>query len=272
MQAAAVSTPVSFGQAILASLTTAFALFFSAIPKIIGFIVILAIGWWVAGLLARGVASLLRAVRFNDFAQRSGYTDLADKMGLRQDAAGTVSLVARWFIRLIVLVVAFDALGIPAVSNVLQQLLLWLPNLIVAMVVLMIGGLAAKALGDIVRGATAKAGFRHPDMMASITRGAIITFSVVVALTQLGVATVIVNSIVIAALAGVALAAGLAFGLGAQDQAREWVRNWSQQGREARPKLERAAQAAKEEARQRTGDGGDWVERALNDRRKMVRQ
>src|SRR5262249_40113531 len=111
MQAAPVAAPVSFGQAILASLTAAFALFFAAVPKIIRFRVILAIGWFVASLLAKAVEALLRAVRFNEVADRSGFTGFTEKMGVSQDPAGVLALVARWFIRLIVLVVAFDALG-----------------------------------------------------------------------------------------------------------------------------------------------------------------
>ncbi len=80
-------------------------------------------------------------------------------MGIRQDAAGVIADVARWFVRLIVLISAFDALGLPAVSQVLQQLLLWLPNLVVALVVLVLAGLAANALASLVRGATGKPGW-----------------------------------------------------------------------------------------------------------------
>ena len=74
--------------------------------------------------------------------------------------------IVKWFVRLIALVVAFDALGLPAVSEVLQQLLLWLPNLAVAMVALMIGGLAANALSGLVRGAAAEGGLERPDRLA----------------------------------------------------------------------------------------------------------
>ena len=103
--------------------------------KILGFAVILFIGWFVASLIAKGVAMLLRTVKFNDLAQRAGMTEFMKKMGVDTDASGLIANIAKWFIRLIVLVVAFDALGLPAVSDVLRQLLLWLPNLVVAMVV-----------------------------------------------------------------------------------------------------------------------------------------
>src|SRR3954447_13340964 len=141
------STPVSsWSEALLTSLSAALALFMSAIPKVIGFAVILIIGWFIASAVAAGVAALLRSVRFNDLASRSGFSGFVQKTGVNQDASGFLANIAKWFIRLIVLVTAFDALGLPAVSQVLQSLLLWLPNLVVALVVLVIGGLAANAL------------------------------------------------------------------------------------------------------------------------------
>lgn len=83
---------------------------------------------------------------------------------------------------------AFDALGLPAVSDVLRQLLLWLPNLVVAMVVLVVAGLLATALGKIVRGASAQAGLTNPDTLATVAKVAVWGFAIVVALNQIGIA------------------------------------------------------------------------------------
>jgi len=125
-----VATTVNdWGSAMMASFTAAMALFFAAIPKIIGFAIILIVGWFVASLIARAVGHVLRAIHFNNLARRSGFADFVQRMGLDTDASGFVAEVVKWFIRLITLVVAFDALGLPAVSDVLRQLLLWLPNL-----------------------------------------------------------------------------------------------------------------------------------------------
>src|SRR5918911_3250667 len=123
--------PVSdWGVAVMTSLTAALALLLSAIPTVLGFVVILIIGWLIASALAKLVSSVLRAVKFNDLAQRAGLSGFVQKMGLQTDAAGFMAMIAKWFVRMIVLVSAFDALGLPAVSQVLQQLLLWLPNLV----------------------------------------------------------------------------------------------------------------------------------------------
>ncbi|HEU4621353.1 MAG TPA: small-conductance mechanosensitive ion channel [Burkholderiaceae bacterium] len=232
-----------FGQATMTSIATAMALFFAAIPKIIGFLVILFVGWFVASLLGRGVAALLRAVRFNELAQRSGFTDFVHHMGIKTDAAGTIAELSKWFVRLIALVVAFDALGLPAVSDVLRQLLLWLPNVVVALVVLVIAGLIASALSNLVRGATSEAGFENPELLAKIASVAVWAFGIVVAVNQIGIATTLVNTLFMAVVGAAALALGLAFGLGGRETAGQIVRRWYESGREATPKLETAAEA-----------------------------
>lgn len=228
--------------AVVASLTTALSLFLGAIPRIIGFLVILVIGWFISGVLASAVAALLRAVRFNELAQRSGFSGFVNNMGVRTDASGLLANIAKWFVRLVVLVVAFDALGLPAVSAVLQQFLLWIPNLVVAVVVLVIAGLAANALGNLVRGSTAQAGLGNPDLLATIARVAVWGFGIVVAVNQIGVAQTLVNTLFMGFIGALALAAGLAFGLGGRETAAQIVQDWYRQGREARPRLGRAAE------------------------------
>ena len=245
-----------WGTALMSSVAAALAILLAGIPKILGFLVILLIGWLVASALAAAVAALLRAVKFNDLAQRAGLSGFVQQMGLHTDAAGFLAMLAKWFVRLIVLVSAFDALGLPAVSQVLQQLLLWLPNLVVALVVLVIGGLAANALAGLVRGATAESGLGNPDLLASIARVAVWAFAIVVAVNQIGVATELVNTLFMATVGALALALGLAFGLGGRDTAAQIVRGWYERGQQAAPKMAQAAQAAQQQAQPQPRSNG----------------
>jgi len=238
------TTVHDWGDAMMASLTGAMALFFAAIPKIIGFAIILIVGWFLATLIARAVGHILRAIHFNNLARRSGFSDFVQRMGLETDASGFVAEVVKWFIRLITLVVAFDALGLPAVSDVLRQLLLWLPNVVVALVVLVIGGLAANGLASVVRGSTSEAGFRNPDILAKIAKVTVWAFAIVVAVNQLGIAQTLVNSLFMAVVGAAALAIGLAFGLGGRDTAGQIVQGWYRRGQEAAPRIQRAADTA----------------------------
>jgi hypothetical protein len=232
----------------MTSLAAALAMFVGAIPKVLAFAVILIIGWIIAGLIAAAVAALLRAVKFNDLAQRSGFAGFVQKTGIRTDAAGALATIAKWFVRLIVLVVAFDALGLPAVSQVLQQVLLWIPNLVVALVVLVLAGLAANAVHALVRGATAQAELGNPELLANLARGAVWAFAIVIAVNQLGIATALVNTLFMATIGAVALALGLAFGLGGRETAGQIVAGWYRRSQEAAPKLVQAADAAQQQA------------------------
>jgi hypothetical protein len=278
MQGTAVAVPVrDAGEALRASLAGALNTFLSAIPRVIGFALVLIVGWIISSLFARGVEALLHAVKFNDLARRSGFADFVQKMGVRNDSSGVIASIVKWFVRLITLVVAFDTLGLPAVSNVLQQLLLWLPNLVVALVVLVIGGLAANALSQLVRGTTAQAGFTNPDMLATVTKVAVWGFAIVVAVNQLGIATTLINTLLIGIVGAFSIAFGLAFGLGGRDRAAQMLDTMGRNAQQAAPKLQRAAQAASRTA-QNSGSqmsssrlNSSWVERSARDRRRVDR-
>jgi hypothetical protein len=232
-----VQTPApSFTATLMQSFRDAFSMILGAIPRILGFIIVVAIGWFVSSLLARAVLGLLRAIRFDELMQRSGLADFMNKMGTGTDSAGIVAGLVKWLVRIVVLLVAFDVLGLPAVSDVMRQLLLWLPNLVVAIFVLFIGGIAARALGNIVRGATAEAGFANPETLANVTRTTIWAFAIVVAINQLGIATNLINTLFTGLVAALAIAFGLSFGMGGRDLASRTLENWYDQAQEVKPR------------------------------------
>jgi Conserved TM helix len=245
-----------WSEAMLTSLAGGLAMFFGAIPKILAFAVIMVVGWFIASLIARVVASLLRAVKFNELSARSGFGGFVSNIGVQTDSSGFLALVAKWFIRLIVMVVAFDALGLPAVSDVLRQLLLWLPNLAVGIVVLVIGGLLANAAAGVVRGATASAGLRHPDVIANIVRAAVWVFAIIIAVNQIGIAQTLVNTLFMGAVGLAVIAFGLAFGLGGRDIAKNLLERWYQESEEKGPQMREAAGKAGQQASRMGREGG----------------
>jgi hypothetical protein len=242
-----------FGEATWTSLVAAMALFFAAIPKVLGFLVILIVGWIVAAILARAIAAVLRRIQFDRLAAQSGFSGFVRNAGMDTDASGAIAFTVKWFVRLIALVVAFDALGLPAVSDVLRQLLLWIPNLIVGIVVLVIGGLAANALANVIRGAATQGGLGNPDLLASIAKVMVWAFAIVVAVNQIGVAETLVNTLFMAVVGAAALALGLAFGLGGRDTAAEIVRRWYEQSGDAARRIERTSEAAQRGLQQAAG-------------------
>ena len=234
-----------FTETLMTSFRDAFTMIVSAIPRILGFIIIVAIGWFVSSLLAKAVTGLLRAIRFDELMQKAGLSDFMNKMGTGIDSVGVIAGIVKWIVRIVVLLVAFDTLGLPAVSDVMRQLLLWLPNLVVAIFVLFIGGIAARAVGNIVRGATAEGGFSNPETLANVSRTAVWAFAIVVAINQLGIATNLINTLFTGFVGALAIACGLAFGLGGRDLASRTLENWYDQAQDAKPR--RKARASSDE-------------------------
>jgi len=213
----------TWGASLMTSLSTALALLFAAVPRVIGFLIILGIGWLFAWLVERVIVAVLRAVHVDRFAERAGFAGMAQ--ALRHPPSAIAGLLAKWFVRLITLVVAFDELGVPAVSVVFHQLLMWLPNLAVALAVLFVGAIAANALGDVVRAASLRASIARPDLPAAIAKWGVWTFAILVAANQIGIASAMVDILFMAIVGALALAVGLSFGLGARDTAGTIVRD-----------------------------------------------
>jgi hypothetical protein len=290
MQGSAITVPVrDMGETLRVSLAGAINTFLFALPRLLACLAVLIAGWVLSSLLARGVAALLHSIKFNELARRSGFADFVRNMGVRQDASWFIAGIAKWFVRLITLVVAFDLLGLPAVSALFQQLLLWLPNLLVALVVLVIGGLAAQALARLVRGTTAEAGFSNPEVLAAVTKVSVWAFTIVVAVNQVGIATALINTLLIGVVGALALASGLAFGLGGRDRAAEILDRLGRRRDLSGPRLERDSGPPKEPLRAgpRAPAGvpsgpalvsepapfdEDWMPRSGRDRRRVARE
>ncbi len=213
----------NIGVSIVNALNDAVRLILTFIPRVVGFLVILIAGLIIAWAVSKALTFLLRKIGFDRMANRIGLTRLEQRMNVRLDPAGVLGKVVYWFILLIFLIPAADALGVPAVSNILNMLVAYIPNVFVAVLVLFLGALFATFVADIVRGAVASAKIGNPNVFAGIARWSIIGFAVLVALEQLRITPDLINELFGAVVAAVAIAFALAFGLGGQDAARRWL-------------------------------------------------
>ncbi len=212
-----------WGTAIFNALANMVNLILAFIPRLLGFLVILLVGWLIAMLVSKALTLLLRKVGFDRMSDRIGLTRFQQRMGITMDAAGVLGTLVFWFVLLIFLVPAADALGLSAVSNILNSLVAYIPNVFVAILVLFLGTLAATFVADIVRGTVASANIGNPNIFAGIARWAIIGFAALIALEQLQISPALLNELFGGIVAAVAIAFGLAFGLGGQDAARRWL-------------------------------------------------
>ncbi|GCF06668.1 mechanosensitive ion channel family protein [Dictyobacter arantiisoli] len=217
----------NWGTAIASSLATALSLFFSFIPRLVGFLVILVVGWIVAAILEKAVTLLLRRVGFDRMSDRIGLTRFEQRLNMRMDPAALLGKIVFWFVFLIFLVPACNALELTSVSSIINSIVAYLPNVFVAIVVLLLGMIVSTFAADIVIGAAPRTGAVSPKLLANIVRYAIIGFVTLVALEQLQIAPVLITTLFTAIVGSIALACGLAFGLGGRDSARHLLERGS---------------------------------------------
>ena len=210
----------TWGEALFLSLSNAFYTFLAAIPQVIGALLIIVIGWVISNVLARIVREILeRAGADRVFAEHS-----KPVYGTRSNAfqpSVVASEVVKWIVRFFFLVAAANALGMPQVSELLNQVLLWIPNLIVAALILLLAPLLARFVRGAIEVGAGQMGFTNGRLLGRMAEIAIVSFAVLVAINQLGIAADLINILFIGIVAALALAFGLAFGLGGRDVASQ---------------------------------------------------
>ncbi len=236
-------TVQNMGDAVLLSVTEALQNFLGFLPQLIGAIIILVLGWIIAGLLATLVEKVLKTVGFEKAAESTGIAGFVKQAGSDWTVSKVVAEIVKWFIRLIALQAAASILGMTQVSAIINSILLWLPNLIVALAIIVLGAFLANFVAKIVRGTVGKMGFDNPDLIANIAKFAIIGFAVIAAVDQLGIAETVVNTLLIGVVASLAAAFALAFGLGGQRVAGQITQSWYEKGQQAGQKVSEYAQS-----------------------------
>src|ERR687890_1061841 len=189
--------------------------FLGCIPQLIGALIILIVGYIVAKVLQAVVGRVLQGIGFDRWMERGGIKQFFDRAETNQTPVSILGQLVFWFVFIIAITMAADALGIPQVSAVLAQLIAYIPSIIAAILILILAALLANFLASIVRGATGS------DVLASVAQYAIIVYAAFAALTQLGIAVQLTANTFLILLGAVALAAALAFGLGGRDVAQD---------------------------------------------------
>ncbi|MEJ7748493.1 MAG: hypothetical protein WKF56_04270 [Candidatus Limnocylindrales bacterium] len=232
-----------WGDAIFVSLSNALNTFLAAIPQVIGALLILIIGWIIAGILARIVKEVLeRSGADRLFAQHGGQV-----YGTRSSSfqpSTVASEIVKWIVRFIFLVAAANVLGMPQISQLLNQVLLWIPNLIVAAVILLVAPLLARFVRGAIEVGAGRMGFSNGNLLGRVAEIAIVAFAVLIAINQLGIAADLINILFIGLVAALSLAFGLAFGLGGKDVAAQVTQQWYTSMNSATQKVRAAASEA----------------------------
>jgi hypothetical protein len=247
----------NWGDAVFLSLSNALNSFLAAIPQVIGALVIILIGWIIAGVLARIVTEVLRRAGADRlFAEHGGQVYGQQSRNIKPSiVAGEL---VKWLVRIVFLVAAANVLGLTQVSELLNDVLLWIPNLIVAAIILLLAPLLARFVRGAIEVGAGQMGFANAPLLGRIAEIAIVAFAVIIAINQIGIAANLVNTLFIGVVAALALAFGLAFGLGGRDVAAQLTQSWYEQSQTTATRL-RARQAAGRPQRESTANATSTI-------------
>jgi len=209
----------TWGEAITISLLNLWERFVAFLPALVGAILVFVAGWIVAVALGKAVEQIVKVIRIDDVVEKAGTKARMRKAGVELNIAKFFGGIVKWFLILVFLMAATDILQLVQVTSFLNSIVLYIPNVIVAAVILAIAFLVGNFAYAVIKGSTKIAGIVSATLLATVAKWAIVIFGFLAALIQLGVATSLINTLFIGVVAMLALAGGLAFGLGGKDEA-----------------------------------------------------
>ncbi len=197
---------------------------FSFIPQLIIALIIFIVGWVIAVALGRLVSQIVRAFKVDRVFQAIGAEETLSKAGFRLDSGAFIGGLVRWFFIIVFLVAAIDVLGLNEVNAFLRDVVLgYLPNVIVAALILVVAAFIADVMRRVVVGSAKAADVPSPQLLGGITKWAIWIFAILAALFQLGIAGVFAQTLFTGFVAMLAIAGGLAFGIGGKEAASRYL-------------------------------------------------
>jgi Conserved TM helix len=228
-----VSTIQNWDEAVLASATSVLSSIGNFLPALVGAVVILVVGFIAANLVGALITRLLLTLRFNQVADKAEINRFISNAGVGLTAVEIVGQLGYWFVLITGFLAAADTLGLHQVSSILANILFYIPNVIVAIVIIVAGVLVADLLSNLVRGAVRTASSATGVTLARITKWSVLTFVSLLALEQLGIAQRLIETLFTGFVAAFAIAFGLAFGLGGQRWASGVLDELTRRGEEA---------------------------------------
>jgi hypothetical protein len=192
----------------------------SFLPNLLIAIIIFLVGWVLASIAGGAVSAVLRKIKIDRLSENVGLGSLLKNTGLDFDLANFTGWIVKWFVVLIFLIAVAETLNLPQISGFIDQVAGYIPNVIAAAIILIIGIVIADALSNVVRKATGITRVVPAVILGSIARWSVLVFTFLAALAQLNVARDMIQILFAGIVITTSIALGLAFGLGGKDEAK----------------------------------------------------
>ncbi|HRH82074.1 MAG TPA: hypothetical protein PLW81_13595 [Thiobacillaceae bacterium] len=212
----------------VASLTTFWTELASFIPQLLAALVLLAVGWILAKLARTGLTRLLHALKFDQITERSGLEAFLKQAELDVSVSKILGSLVYWLIILIMIVTVANSLGLGMVADLFNKVVLYIPNVIVSILVLVFGSILARFVNRIVFAWLNNIGFTGALTVSTFSEYAMLVFVFFVAIEQLQIAHELITAAFIIAFGAIGLAFAIAFGLGARDWAARMVQQMTE--------------------------------------------
>jgi len=186
-------------------------------------VIILIIGWVISKLIKALVVKVLQAIKLDDISERIELDSILAKGGMKYTLSEMIGVICYWLALLVTFVVAINAVGLTIAADLLNRVVLYVPNIIASIFILILGMFVATLLNNIVHTAASNAGLSQAKLLGKISETVVIVFAVLMTLEQLNIQAKILENIILIVLASMGLAAALAFGLGCRDIAEKFV-------------------------------------------------
>jgi hypothetical protein len=180
-------------------------------------LIILLIGWVIAKLIRTLVTKGLRIIRLDELSGRIELDSLLAKGGINYSLSELIGVVCYWLALLVTFVVAVNAVGLTIAADLLNKIILYIPNIIAAIFILILGMFVATLLKAIVQTAANNAGLSQANLLSQVVNVVIMVFAVAIALEQLNIGAKIIELTITVILGSLGLGLALAFGLGCKD-------------------------------------------------------
>ena len=212
----------TWGDVIIFSLQQVWTSVASFVPMLFGSLLIFFIGLIIAMTLGQLVEQIVRSLKIDELLRKLDFEKTLEKAGWKMNSAAFLGSLVKWFFVIVFLLAAANILGLTQVGDFLRDVLLYIPNVVIAALILIIAAIVSDIVERILRGSMMAIGHRG-TMAASFSRWAIWIFALIAALLQLGIAVTLIQTLVTGLVAAIALAVGLAFGLGGKDAAAQFI-------------------------------------------------
>jgi hypothetical protein len=222
------------------------------IPALLGALVILFAGYLIARLLERGTERLLRRIHFNRLLERGGVMQAVERSGTHLNPTRVISSIIFWTAMFVVLLIVATALGLESLANVFSELVSYIPSVFAAILIIVIGIVLGGFVGGLIMAGAG--GLHGGPTLARVGKAGVIVLAVFMALQELGIAGEIVTTAFALLFGAIALALGVAFGMGNRELAGQITREWYERWRAEREAIEREQAALdREEMGDETG-------------------